>query len=80
MFSSCKFFSKFLVIKTRDPDWIRMGIQPKMLNPDPDSMDLYIFLVETRVVDTYSFWHVQIEKKLIQILICVLKRSRAVFY
>jgi hypothetical protein len=30
------FFSVFgvIVIKTLDPDWIRIGIQPKMLNPD----------------------------------------------
>ncbi len=26
---------QFLVIKTLDPDWIRIGIQPKMLGPDP---------------------------------------------
>jgi hypothetical protein len=37
---SCKFF-QFLVIKTLDPDWtrIRIGIQPKMLDPDPDQMN-----------------------------------------
>jgi hypothetical protein len=34
---SCKFL-QFLVIKTLDPDWIWIGIQPKMLGPDPDSM------------------------------------------
>jgi hypothetical protein len=28
-----------LVIKTLDPDWIRIGIQPKMLDPDPDRMN-----------------------------------------
>jgi hypothetical protein len=29
-----------LVIKALDPDWIRIriGIQPKMLDPDPDEM------------------------------------------
>ncbi len=34
-FFSCNFF-QFLVIKTLDPDWIRIriGIQPKMLDPD----------------------------------------------
>ncbi len=39
IFFSCKFLSKFLVIKILDPDliWIRIGIQPKML--DPDSMN-----------------------------------------
>jgi hypothetical protein len=26
--------NKFLVIKTMDPDWIRISIQPKMLDPD----------------------------------------------
>ncbi len=26
----------FLVMKTLDPDWIRIGIQPKMLDLDPD--------------------------------------------
>jgi hypothetical protein len=33
IFSSCTFF-KLLVIKTLDP----VGIQPKMLDPDPESM------------------------------------------
>jgi hypothetical protein len=28
-----------LVIKALDPDWIRIGIQPKMLDPDPDEMN-----------------------------------------
>ncbi len=39
-FSRCKFFTSF-VIKTLDPDYIRIriGIQPKMLGPDPDSMN-----------------------------------------
>jgi hypothetical protein len=34
-------FSQFLPIETLDPDWIRIriGIQPKMLDPDPDSMN-----------------------------------------
>jgi hypothetical protein len=34
-FFSCNFF-QFLVIKALDPDWIRIriGIQPKMLDPD----------------------------------------------
>jgi hypothetical protein len=29
-----------LVIKALDPDWIRIriGVQPKMLDPDPDEM------------------------------------------
>ncbi len=30
---SCKFV-KILVVKTLDPDWIRISIQPKMLDPD----------------------------------------------
>ncbi len=34
-FSSCKFVFQFLVINTMDPDWIRIDIQPKMLDPDP---------------------------------------------
>jgi hypothetical protein len=36
------FFSvNFLVIKALDPDWIRIriGIPPKMLDPDPDEMN-----------------------------------------
>jgi hypothetical protein len=37
-FSSCNFF-QFLVIKALVPDWIRIGIQPKMLDPDPDEMN-----------------------------------------
>jgi hypothetical protein len=36
-------FFEFLVIKTLDPYWIRIririGIQPKLLDPDPDSME-----------------------------------------
>jgi hypothetical protein len=30
-----------LVIKALDPDWIliRIGVQPKMLDPDPDEMN-----------------------------------------
>jgi hypothetical protein len=34
-------FSQVLVIKTLDPDWIRIGIgiQPKMLDPNPESMN-----------------------------------------
>jgi hypothetical protein len=30
---------QFLVIKTLDPDWIRIGIQQKMLDPDPYQMN-----------------------------------------
>jgi hypothetical protein len=30
-------FFQFLVINTLDP--VRIGIQPKMLNPDPDQMN-----------------------------------------
>jgi hypothetical protein len=37
-FFSCNFF-QFLVIKALDPDWIRIGIQPKMLDPDPDEIN-----------------------------------------
>jgi hypothetical protein len=39
-FFNCNFF-QFLVIKALDPDWIRIriGIQPKMLDPDPDEMN-----------------------------------------
>jgi hypothetical protein len=32
-------FFQFLVIKALDPDWIRIGIQPKMLDPDPEEMN-----------------------------------------
>jgi hypothetical protein len=31
--------SKFFVIRTLDPNWIRIGIQPKMLDPDPYQMN-----------------------------------------
>ncbi len=34
IFFRCKCF-QFLVIKTLDLDWTRIGIQPKMLDPDP---------------------------------------------
>jgi hypothetical protein len=37
-FFSCNFFL-FLVIKALDPDWIRIGLQPQMLDPDPDQMN-----------------------------------------
>ncbi len=33
-----KILNFFLVIKALDPDWIRIGIQPKMLDLDPDKM------------------------------------------
>ncbi len=36
IFSSAVNFFKFLVIKTMDPEWIRIGIKPKMLAPDPN--------------------------------------------
>jgi hypothetical protein len=41
-FFSSKFFFKFLVIKTLDPDWIRIriGSQPKMLDPDPSQLNM----------------------------------------
>ena len=40
-FFSCNFFFQFLVIKGLDPDWIRIriGVQPNMLDPDPDEMN-----------------------------------------
>jgi hypothetical protein len=39
-FSAVIFF-QFLVIKALDPDWIRIriGVHPKMLDPDPDEMN-----------------------------------------
>ena len=41
IFFSALIFSQFLVNKALDPDWIRIriGIQPKMLDPDPDEMN-----------------------------------------
>jgi hypothetical protein len=40
LFFTCYFF-QFLLTKALDPDWIRIriGIQPKMLDPDPDEMN-----------------------------------------
>ncbi len=40
-FFSVVIFFQFLVIKALDPDWIRIriGVQPKMLDPDPDEMN-----------------------------------------
>ena len=32
-------FVQFLVTKALDLDWIRISIQPKMLDPDPDEMN-----------------------------------------
>jgi hypothetical protein len=39
-FSAVNFF-QFFVIKTLAPDWIwiRIGIRPQMLDPDPDQMN-----------------------------------------
>jgi hypothetical protein len=41
IFCSAVIFFTFLVIKALDPDWIRIriGIQPKILDPDPDDMN-----------------------------------------
>ncbi len=36
---SAVIFFQFLVSKALDPDWIRIGIQSKMLDPDPDEMN-----------------------------------------
>jgi hypothetical protein len=33
-----RYFAIF-VTKTLDPDWIRIGIRPKMLDPDLDQMN-----------------------------------------
>jgi hypothetical protein len=45
-----------LVIKALDPDWIqiRIGIQPKMLDPDPDEMnaDLQPWFCVTKDLET----------------------------
>ncbi len=30
---------QFLIIKALDPDWIRIGVHPKMLDPDPEEMN-----------------------------------------
>jgi hypothetical protein len=38
-FFSAVIVFQFLVIKALDPDWIRIGIQPKILDPDPDEMN-----------------------------------------
>jgi hypothetical protein len=42
-FFSAVIFFQFLVIKALDPVWIRIririGIQPKMLDPDPDELN-----------------------------------------
>jgi hypothetical protein len=37
-FSAVNFF-QFLVDKALDPDWIRIGIQPKILDPDEMNAD-----------------------------------------
>ncbi len=41
IFFSAVIFFRFLVIKALDPDWIwiRIGVQHKMLDPDPDEMN-----------------------------------------
>ncbi len=38
-FFSAVIFFQFLVFKALEPDWIRVGIQPKMLDLDPDEMN-----------------------------------------
>jgi hypothetical protein len=40
LFLAVNFF-QFLVIKTLDPGWIQIGIQPKMLDPDQYQMNTY---------------------------------------
>ncbi len=39
IFCSALTFFQFLVIKALDPYWIRIGIQPKMLDPDKMNAD-----------------------------------------
>ncbi len=41
IFFSAVIFFQFLLIKALDPDWIRIrtGVQPKMLDPDPNEMN-----------------------------------------
>jgi hypothetical protein len=53
-FFSAVIFFQFLVIKALDPDWIRIGIQPKMLDPDPDEMnaDPQLWLPVRYITDT----------------------------
>ncbi len=34
------YFFQFLVVTTLDQDWIRIDIQPKMLDPDPDQYQM----------------------------------------
>ncbi len=40
-FSAVIFFLQLLVIEALDPDWIRIriGVHPKMLDPDPDEIN-----------------------------------------
>jgi hypothetical protein len=38
-FCSAVILFQFLVVKTLDPDWIRIGIQPKLLGLDTDQMN-----------------------------------------
>jgi hypothetical protein len=38
-FFQLKFFSNFWSFKALDPDWIRIGFQPKMLDPDEMNAD-----------------------------------------
>jgi hypothetical protein len=40
-------FEKFLVIKILDPDWIRIGFQPKLLDLDPDPYKMNTYGSET---------------------------------
>jgi hypothetical protein len=50
-----------LVIKALDPDWIRIriGVHPKMLDPDPDEINadpqpwLTFYLIMSSVADTW---------------------------
>jgi hypothetical protein len=39
IFFSTVIFFLFLVIEALDPDWILIGSQPKLLDPDPDEMN-----------------------------------------
>jgi hypothetical protein len=57
LFPAVNFF-QFFTIKTLDPDWIqiRMGIQPKMLDLDPDLMnpDLKHWLLDSQTQLNYQ--------------------------
>jgi hypothetical protein len=66
-FFSAVIFFQFLGFKALDPDWIRIGVHHKMLDPDPDEMnadpqpcffgDHFLACLDPDSAGARVFWH-----------------------